>query len=132
MLYENDDSEYYPEDDYENDSAIDKYKHYFKFDADAWDAWGKFLYDTLNDVVEQSPNTWYVYGFPVNGYFSNTVSGSSSLLYLGNNQHNENIWKSKNFIIDSLKIEYVLHLQSHARYFICQPQYYKGLFEILN
>ena len=52
------DDDYNDEHDY--DDAQDKYKHYFKFDPDAWDAWGKMLYNALNDVVEGSSNVWYV------------------------------------------------------------------------
>jgi hypothetical protein len=126
------------DDDYDDsqDNLEDKYKHYFKFDPEAWDAWGKMLYDTLNDIVDVSTNVWYVGGFPskkfpVNDYFSSTGSSQYSL-YLGNNHNNEPIWKKKYFVYDKISTSYIKHLQANAKHFVQQPAYYKGLFDILN
>jgi hypothetical protein len=130
MSYDNDDMEY--DDEYDKDSFDQKYKHYFKFDPDAWDAWGKLLYDTLNDVVEYSPNVWHVYGFPVNSYISNTGKDNKSFQYLGVNYDGVGIWKSEYFIYNKIFHDYIKHIQNHAAYFLKQPHYYKGLFDILN
>lgn len=117
-------------DDDEYDNFEDKYKHYFKFDPEAWDAWGKLLYEALEDIIEPSPNVWYIGKFvPVNSYSPSTGEFHQCL---GANYQGEPIWKYKHFISDKLKNEYVLHLQSHARHFINQPGYYKAMFEILN
>jgi hypothetical protein len=98
------DDKNYPE-DYDDHGSLDsKYKHYFKFDPEAWDAWGKWLYDALNEVVEISPNVWYAYGFPsksipVSSYLSNAGKGNT-FQYLGNNYQKIPIWKKKYFVSD--------------------------------
>ena len=138
-MHQEDDN--YNDDDHDYDDSQDyfdsQYKKYFKFDPDAWDSWGKWLSDALNDIVETSPNVWYIGpgidkgSFPVNSYFSNTDKGNS-FQYLGNNYQNQPIWKTKYFIKDLVEIEYKNHIKNHSRYFLQQPIYYRGLFEILN
>ena len=129
------------DDDYDYDDAKEQYKHYFKFDPSAWDAWGKWLQDALNDIVESSPNVWYIgpkkidnfpsKSFPVNSWLSNTGKGNS-FQYLGNNYQGVQIWKNKYFVLNPIQQEYKKHIQSHSVHFIQQPHYYKGLFDILN
>ena len=130
------------DDDYEYDDSQDNleshYKKYFKFDPDAWDAWGKMLYDALNDIVEYPSNVWYIgpsFGkdksLPVNSYFSNTGK-NKPFQYLGNNYQGVQIWKKKYFIYDPIDIAYRHHIQAHSIHFLHQPHYYKGLFDILN
>lgn len=133
----NDDHDY---DDSQNNFES-QYKKYFKFDPDAWDAWGKVLYDALNEIVEPSQNVWYIgltniqgfpsKSFPVNSYFSNTGK-DKTFQYLGNNYDGKAIWKKKYFIYDPLHQKYIDHLKSHAEYFLKQPHYYRSLFEVLN
>lgn len=127
----------YGDDEHDYDDAKNPYKHYFKFDPAAWDTWGKWLYDALNDIVESSPNVWYVSGFPhkslpVSSYFSNTGKDSKSYQYLGNNYQGSPVWKKKYFVLDPIQNNYKQHIQSHSVHFINQPHYYKGLFDILN
>ena len=131
------------DDDYEDssqDNLDSQYKHYFKFDPDAWDSWGKFLTDALKDIVEYPHNTWYVMpnipGFPkksvpVNDYFSKSGNFKNSL-YLGNNHHKEPIYKTQYFVHNKLHSDYKNHLRSNAVHFLQQPNYYKGMFDILN
>ena len=128
----------YGDDDYgdSHDDLENEYKHYFKFDPEAWDAWGKMLYDALDGLVENSPNVWYIgnlpkESFPVSSYFSNTGK-DKTFQYLGSNYQNSQVWKKKYFICDPLQHQYINHIQSHAIHFINQPHYYKGLFDILN
>lgn len=136
--------EYYDnDDDYDDDSQDnleDKYKHYFKFDPDAWDAWGKMLYNALNDIVESSPNVWYTSfnipgfpnkSFPVNSYFSNTGK-DKNFQYLGNNYQGVPVWKTKYFAVDPIDQDYRSHLEANAIHFLQQPHYYQGMFDILN
>lgn len=139
MHEEYDDYYNYDEDDSQDDLE-NKYKHYFKFDPEAWDAWGKMLYDALNDIVESSSNVWYVMpsiegfpkkSFPVSSYFSNTDK-DKTFQYLGSNYQNSQVWKKQYFICDPLQHQYINHVQSHAVHFMQQPHYYKGLFDILN
>ena len=124
-------------DDDSQEDLESQYKHYFKFDADAWDAWGKILYETLNDIVEYPSNVWYIgSGFPkgslpVNDYFSKSGNFKNSL-YLGNNHYKEPIYKNKYFVHDKLHSDYKNHLRSNATHFLRQPNYYKGMFDILN
>ena len=132
------------EDTYEDDHDYDdsqkwddsQYKHYFKFDPEAWDAWGKWLYDAMNEIVENSPNVWYIdslqnNSFPVNSWNLNTGK-DNSFQYLGSNYQGSSIWKKKYFILDPINNEYKLHLQAHSKHFVQQPTYYQGLFDILN
>lgn len=124
-------------DDDEYDYGNDKYKHYFKFDPEAWDAWGKLLYETLGDIVESSPNVWYIGQYlpnefvPVNSYNPNTGYGKT-FQYLGANYAGQEVWKMKYFVYDKIHHNYLAHIQSHSVHFIKQPHYYKGLFDILN
>lgn len=124
-------------DDYDDDSQDypeNQYKHYFKFDPEAWDAWGKWLYDAMNDIVESSPNVWYTMpkmSFPVNSYFSNTGK-DKNFQYLGSNYDGDKIWKQKYFSIDPIQQSYINHIQAHSIHFLKQPSYYKGMFDILN
>jgi len=135
----------YEDDNYDDDNSQDNleshYKKYFKFDPTAWDAWGKFLMDALNDIVEYPSNVWYIApkfvdGFPyksipVNSWNPNTGK-DSSYQYLGSNYQGQQIWKKKYFVIDPIDQMYRSHLQSNAVHFLKQPHYYKGLFDILN
>lgn len=141
-MHEEYDDNYDDSHDYDDsqDSLENKYKHYFKFDPAAWDAWSKIFYDSLNSIENTlSTNTWYVtnldgfptYSFPVNSYFSNTGKGDS-FQYLGNNYQNSPIWKTKYFIYNPLSIEYLNHIKNNAVHFVQQPHYYKGMFDILN
>ena len=126
-------------DDYDDsqDNLESQYKKYFKFDPDAWDAWGKMLYDTLNEIVEYPSNVWYIGpGFPkgslpVNDYFSKSGNFKNSL-YLGNNHYKEPIYKTKYFVHDVLNTAYKNHIVANAVHFLKQPHYYKGMFDILN
>ena len=137
MKDHNDDFEEDQYDEYGDNPNFDSaYKYYFKFDPQAWDVWSKFLTDAFKDVVEPQPNVWYIYGypnesFPVNSYLSSTGKGSS-YQYLGNNYDGVKIWKKKYFAVDPIQASYVNHIQAHAVYFIREPHYYKGLFDILN
>jgi len=131
----NDDHDY---DDGSQDNFESQYKKYFKFDPDAWDAWGKMLYDALNEIVEYPSNVWYIghnlgkdKSLPVNSYFSNTGK-NKPFQYLGNNYQGDGIWKTKYFVHDKLASDYINHIQKHAIHFILQPSYYKGMFDILN
>jgi hypothetical protein len=133
--------------DYSEDN--DPYKFFFQIDTE----WLKKYMDSLlnkieykwitKEVIEDALKNLHNYntpllpdGFspialPVNDDFSNT-EGDKTSLYLGNNHYNEGIWKIKYFVYNKLQKEYVKHLQSNAGYFLSQPQYYKGLYEILN
>lgn len=130
---------------YDDDIPDDPYKFYFQFDTE-WinSLLNKIEYtwiskEVIEDVLKNLPNYnlpllpdgFSPISLPVNSWLSNTV-GDSSSLYLGNNYWNEGVWKKKYFIENKFQNEYVKHLQSHAQYFLSQPQYYNGLYEILN
>ena len=101
-MHQDDDDNYNDDHDYDNsqDNLESQYKKYFKFDPYAWDAWGKWLQDALNDIVESSPNVWYIgptdKSFPVNSYFSDTGK-DKTFQYLGSNYQGVPIWKKKYF-----------------------------------
>lgn len=125
------------DDDYDYEDSKNPYKHYFKFDPAAWDAWGKWLQDALNDIVEHPSNVWYIgpgfdkKSFPVNSYFSNTGK-DKTFQYLGNNYQGVPIWKKKYFVYDPINIIYKNHISNYPVHFLNQPVYYKGLFDIMN
>ena len=140
----NTDEPYDEDDNYEDDNKYypdgGMHKHYFKFDNAAWDAWGKWLYDAMKDIVESDAHVWYtptyIKGwptkkFPVNYADSNTGKGNS-FQYLGSNSYGEPIWKKKYFIRDELNDKYKKHIIANAKHFLTQPNYYKSLFDILN
>ena len=138
-----DDDSYSDYDDYDDSHDYDQSqpdwkKFYFSFDVGAGGAfsdWIKNIIDGFkdNDIKINNVPGFPVVSFPVNDWFSQyTVGGGNSPLYLGNNHYQEQVWKPKYFVQDTLGNEYVLHLQSHAGYFLSQPSFYQGLFEILN
>lgn len=119
----------------------DPYKFYFQIDTE----WLKKYMDNLfknidqlggiEDLFNYSPSVlpegFQPISLPVSSWISSIAEDKPSL-YLGNNYWNEGVWKKKHFIQDKLASEYVKHLQNHAVYFLHQPKYYKGLYEILN
>jgi len=133
------DENYNYDDDYDDshDNLESQHKNYFKFDPDAWDAWGKMLYDTLNDIVEYPSSVWYIGpsfpkgSLPVSSWNPN-AGKDKSFQYLGSNYQGSPIWKKKYFACNKLDIQYRNHIQSHAVHFVNQPSYYKGMFDILN
>lgn len=129
---------------YDDDIPDDPHKFYFQFDTE-WinSLLNKIEYTWISkEVIEDALKNLPQYkiqpvdGFPfvslpVNSWLSSTA-GHKNSLYLGNNYWNEGVWKKKHFVTNKLQNEYVNHLQSNAGYFLSQPQYYKGLYEILN
>jgi hypothetical protein len=136
----NNDEPYNDNDNYSDDDKYyphnNSHKKYFKFDDKAWEMWGKWLYDAMNDIVESSSHTWYVYGFkpkkfPVNDWMPDTME-DKYFMCLGNNQYNEPIWKTKYLVKDKLNVFYKNHMMSHASYILKEPLFYKSLFDNLN
>jgi hypothetical protein len=129
----------YNDDEYNDDQYYpneDMHKKYFKFDEKAWDAWGKWLYDAMNDIVDMTPNVWHVYGFPIKKFPVNDLLPDTMedkyFMCLGNNHYNEPIWKTKYLVKDNLNMSYKNHMASNAAYILKEPLYYKGLFDNLN
>lgn len=121
----------------------DPYKFYFQIDTEWLKKYMDNLFKGINfnklDGIENLfnyspsvlPEGFKPISLPVSSWLS-SIEGDNSSLYLGNNYWNEGVWKKKHFIQDKLMSEYVNHLQNHAGYFLQQPKYYKGLYEILN
>lgn len=138
--YDEDDG--YDDDYYDKDynDQYDPYKFYFKFNVDKNTPLSEWITKMINDIMKNPIEDNYnitnipgfpVYVFPVNSW--NPITGKdNSFQYLGSNYHKEPIWKTKYFIQDKINTEYKLHLQSHAKHFIGQPNFYKGLYDILN
>ncbi len=137
---------YEDEDDYDDDQYDydNQNTWYFKFDISQNPSFSKWIQDIINNIINPLDNSimdsvdkaWGVdntnaYVFPVNSWNPST-GGKNLPQYLGSNYAKEPIWKTKYWIIDKVNQEYKLHLQSNASYFIQQPNYYKGLFDILN
>ena len=122
--YDDDEYNYYPS---YNDYG---YPKQFNVDFSAWETW---LSKVIKDIVEED-NVW-VFGHK---YTSSDKSKtdkeakSKYFMYLGNNTHDEGVWKKKYFVSNKLEQKYRQHLESHAVHFLRQPNYYKGLFDNLN
>ena len=132
-----DDDDGYDDDYYDYDHKNDQYKFYFKFDVTNNTPFSSWINDIINNIVNPSDSSinnvpgFPVKKFPVNSWNPNTVN-DKKFQYLGSNYAGEPIWKSKYWVVDPINLEYKLHLQSNASHFINQPNYYKGLFDILN
>ena len=117
---------------------------YFKFDISQNPSFSKYINDIVNNIInpldesimDQIDKAWGINNksesvFPVNSWNSNTGK-TKPFQYLGSNYNKEPIWKSKYFVVNKINTEYKLHIQKHVVYFLKQPNYYKGLFDILN
>jgi hypothetical protein len=134
--YEEDD---YEEDDYDYDhpSLNPHNAWYYKFDIGPDTPLSKWLNDIVKDFMGSGENfkITNISGFPnnmfpVNSWNPNTAN--NKFQYLGSNYKKEPIWKSKYWVIDPINHMYINHIQSHAAYFLQQPSFYKGLFDVLN
>lgn len=140
---------YDDEDDYdENENhkyPYNPYQWYYKFDVGPDTPLSQWINDIVSGFIgpfEDKKDKWWssinsISGFPfkklefpVNSWAPNT--GNDKFQYLGSNYANTPIWKTKYFVIDKLNNEYKMHLQSHAKHFVQQPNYYNGMFDILN
>jgi hypothetical protein len=128
--YDDDDYNYYPEyNDYGYPSSYSK-----KFNID-WAAWDKWLADTIKEIVNEEDNVWLFGNYKNKSKKHNINSKKLSdkyFMYLGNNQYDETIWKTKYFISDKIDTQYKNHISSRPGYFLKQPYYYKGMFDNLN
>ena len=127
--YDDDEYNYYPEYNEYGYPINSK-----KFNVD-WAAWEKWLSDALEEIVQENPNIWsfgYSKKFSASDSLSKGALSDKYFMYLGNNQHDETIWKIKYFISDKINTQYKNHISSHAGYFLQQPYYYKGMFDNLN
>jgi hypothetical protein len=133
--YEDDDE--YDDDQYNYDynDQHDPYKFYFKFDVGNTPL-SEWIQKTIGDMINGSYDIANIPSFPfkkfpVNSWNPNTEN-NQKFQYLGSNYAGEPIWKTKYFAYDPINGIYKNHLQSNAAHFIKQPNYYKGLFDILN
>jgi hypothetical protein len=136
-MYEDYDEDDYDDDQYDYDHPSANPYYYFKFDVSADSPLSKWLTDMFSDIDwSQIPSINNISGFPVFSVPVNSWNPNAgkdlSFQYLGSDYDGQQVWKKKYFISDSINIEYKLHLQSHAKHFVSQPIYYKGLFDILN
>jgi len=126
--YDDDDYNYYP-----NNYNDFGYPKNFSLDEQAWEKW---LKDTIKHIVEEDYNVW-VFGNKVTDPTQKFNMSQNSykdkyFMYLGSNDKQEHVWKSKYFVVDMIDQEYQKHIKSNAKHFLRQPSYYKGLFENLN
>lgn len=134
--------DYDNEDDYDEDDEHD-YDHpslnpnqwSYKFDVGPETPLSKWI----NDIVSNFIGPFEMFNipgfppvkFPVSSWNPDTGEGNT-FQYLGSNYQKQPIWKKQYFVVDKINNEYKLHIQSHAKHFVEQPTYYKGMFEILN
>jgi len=55
-----------------------------------------------------------------------------NVIFIGKNIYGEQVFKSKYFVVDELRNEYLNHIRQHAAHTLQQPEYYNSMFEILN
>lgn len=127
--YDDDDYQYYPEE-------WDQLGKANSFNIN-WEAWQKWLSDAIEDIVQEKGSTDSVWIYSMDSKFP--VVGSSQdaakdqyFMYLGSNQYSEGVWKNKDFISDELLQVYKNHLQTHAAHVLKNPNYYRGLHDIVN
>jgi hypothetical protein len=123
-----DDSHHYDQ----NKSNLDKF--YFKFYVDSTPL-SDWIKNAIEDMIKNTPPKkidWKSVSLPMTGFVPSYTGELNTPLYVGNNQYQEQVWKSKYFVEDRIDIEYKNHIKNHAVHFIQQPLYYKGMFEILN
>ena len=104
--YDDDDYNYYPE---YNDFGYPYSAKNFKFD---WTAWEQWLAGTIKEIVNEDDNVWLFGDYKSPYKKSNTGSNKLSdkyFMYLGNNHHDETIWKIKYFISDKINTQYKNH-----------------------
>ena len=126
--YDDDDYNYYPE---YNDYG---YPYSKKFDLN-WAAWEEWLSDAIKEIANKKDNVWVFGGYKPLSKKENSTSkklDDKYFMYLGNNNYEEAIWKSKYFGNSKLNQMYKNYLSSNAAYFLRQPSYYKGMFDFLN
>lgn len=140
--YDDEEDDGYDDDHYNYDygDQYDPYKFYFTFNLDQNTPLSEWISKMIKDMFQDPKDDsfkitnipgFHSYVFPVNSW--NPITGKDkSFQYLGSNYYKEPIWKSKYFISDKINIQYKLHIQSHAKHFISQPNYYRGLYDILN
>lgn len=111
------------EDYYKKDNSQNQYEKFFSIDPELWKKYGQWFNEITDGLFQFEPNLWIV--------ASNNFKKTYDTYYVGSNIHSNNIYK-KNILIDKLNIEYKNHINSHAKHFLEQPDYYRGMFEILN
>lgn len=120
-----------------NEENEDKNKFYFKFDVNAFSKHlDNYFYDLfkeydLDDFFEQSKKHFENYMFQAYAEPTPLIDANTFML-LGKNSYDETVYKNKFFAVDTIHIEYLNHLRSYPAYFLQQPKYYRGMFEILN
>ena len=132
-----DDDDGYNDDDYNYDNSQNNFKWYFKFDLDQSKSLSDWVMNQLNEFLKT--DKWQIDNstglpiiqFPVNSW-SPSTGNDIKFQYLGSNYQGQQIWKTKYFIVDHINNEYKQHIQAHAKNFVSQPHYYKGMFDILN
>lgn len=141
--YDEDDD--YDDDQYDYDHPSDNpYQWYYQFDISPDTPVSHWISEMLNKWISQDAfknlsGGWEFLSipgfstqkFPVNSWSPDTAK-HKSFQYLGSNYDGYQIWKTKYFLIDQINIEYKLHLSHNAKYFLREPHYYMGLFDILN
>jgi hypothetical protein len=132
--------------DPEKDNDDDDYKNYPEkwdnlgkannFNID-WKAWQEWLLDAIKDIAEEKGSTDNVWIYSTDSKFP--VVGSSQdaakdqyFMYLGSNQYSEGVWKYKDFLDEKLFQQYKNHLQANAAHVLKNPNYYRGLHDIIN
>ena len=96
------------------------------------------MYEDCKDEDKQYPIffqfdvSWLqdINNIPITDWLSDVYS--SNYQHIGINKYNEGVWKHKYFISDPIHVQYINHIRANSVYFLSQPNYYRGMFDILN
>lgn len=127
-MYDEPEHDDYDDDEY-NFFPSQEDNNNFKFDWASWELW---LKDALNDIVSQNDGEWLFQYSLLPKNKKSDIDKTKNFLYFGKNKYDEAIRKYKYFIANYFDIQYKNHFMSNASHILRQPQYYRGLHEMLN
>ena len=110
-------------------------KHYFSFDAgfNFNELIHEMLYGPqLDDTLFKELNKFTDAIFAGWGLNDIPEASTTSMAFIGKNKYGESVFKPKHFVVNELTTEYFNHVRQHAVHTLSQPEYYRGLHEILN
>lgn len=119
----------------ENDKNKFNKKHFFKIDVDGFSDLNKMLKDMLFGSYGDADYSDYINSFSsyiYDMYNQPTDLHNYGVIFIGKNSYNEQVFKPDHFVEDKLHQSYLNHIRANAVYFLQEPKYYNGLYEILN
>lgn len=112
-------------------------KHYFTFDVNGLGDLNGLIHEMLygpqlDDTLFKELNKFTDAIFAGWGLNDIPEASTTSMAFIGKNKYGESVFKPKHFVVNELTTEYFNHVRQHAVHTLSQPEYYRGLHEILN